>query len=175
MITLTDNNNGTWTAEISAYNHRVFFSKDTEADALAVARQYHDEAILPEVQRDYGVRLIEQAERTVDNLVAQYPSTERDGWAEKVRIARLVQSNEASEADTALFTTLAELRGDADAETFAKRVIVKAESFTSLSYTIHEIKNKALKDIDAAEDEDTIRGLVEAAETAMNTAIEGGV
>ena len=113
------------------------------------------------------------AESLVNAVVVDYPSTERNGWAEKSNIATAILEETATEDELALFAKLAEVRGDDTAVEFAKRILAKAETFKQLSYTIHEVKNRALKDIETANDTETVHAVQDAAITKMQNVIEG--
>lgn len=158
---------GEWYGEVTEYQHTVRFPAETEDQALSDAQRYYDEEVMPEIRRDSAKRLISFAETQVENLTAQYPPTERDGWHEKLRIAKDILSGAAGNSDATFFAQLATLRGDADVIAYAERIVAKAKTFKQMSFTIHEIKNRALKDIANAKDEISVHALERNAETEI--------
>lgn len=157
----------------------TFALKDNHDKILAVSTARHDaswievpDGTMPyqtlEESRAQEVRRITQAlEAKFKTALAQYPAMEREGWAEKVRMARAVLQGSATEADLALFSDLAILRGDQDAKAFAFRIVQKSTRFSRLSYVACEIKNTATQELESATEGETIQNIGTTAITAI--------
>ena len=95
------------------------------------------------------------AEERTKAFVVGYPSAERDGWPTKLAAAEAHLSGSASQMQSELLATEADILG-ITVDQLAQAIVAKAAWFAKVSATVAGMRQKAFAAIDAATDLDGV-------------------